>query len=333
MVYVMQHVTQHVHLVYIAGTESVMGWVRISDDFYDNEKMGELGPVAIALWIASLAYCNRNLTDGFISANKIRGLIDCSGLEISQTHDGHTSPESEAIRELVLAGVLHQAGHNCTTCTVAQEGQGNDPNPKGRRYLIHDYLEYQMSKAEIEAKAAANRQRVQEWRKNRKNTTGNGVGNGVGNDVGNGACNSVRTDKVQTPQPQPQPQEEELTTPGAELALIDNSPQPPDKSGGAKKRKKPSTPLPDGYYPRDDSIEKIKQEFPTLTSLDFTNEHRKFCDHALQNDRRCVEWDSAWRNWMRNSQSYRGTASQPRRTNDDKVQGWLDVEVTGAAAE
>ncbi len=306
-----------------------MGWVRVSDDFYDNEKMGELGPVAVALWIASLAYCNRNLTDGFISANKMRGLIDCSGLEVSHPDDDYASPESQAIRQLVFAEVLHESGHNCTTCIVAQEKQGNNPHPKRGRYLIHDYLQYQMSKADIEAKAAANRQRVQAWRKNQKNSAGNGVGNGSSNDDSNESCNSVRTDEVQTPQPQPQPQpqEEVQTTSGAELALMDNSPQPPAKAGGTKKRKKPSIPLPDGYYPREDSIEKIKQEFPTLTNLDFTNEHRKFCDHALQNDRRCVEWDSAWRNWMRNSQSYRGTASQPRRTNDDKVQGWLDMEV------
>ena len=303
-----------------------MGWVRISDDFYDNEKMGGLGPVAIALWLACIAYCNRNLTDGFIPRVKVRGLLDCSGVH----YDGENGPVADAaeaaIIELEQADILHRKGHGCDICRARQGREGNPGEPDGRKFLVHDYLEYQMSRAEIEAKSEANRQRVQAWRERQKNT----IGNGVRDESRNGAS----TDLVQTPQPQPQPQpQEELSTQvSSELTLVEGSGETPAKAG--RRRKKPSTPLPEGFFPSEASVEKIKSEFPGVSSETLTIQHRKFCDHALQNDRRCVEWDSAWRNWMRGA-GERGTlgGGTRKRTNDDKIAALMSMEVPDGSGE
>lgn len=84
-----------------------------------------------------------------------------------------------------------------------------------------------------------------------------------------------------------------------------------------------------GWMPTQESIDKIKGEFPNLTSDDIALEHRQFLDWAYSSSSRNAvkkNWDLAWRNWMR--RQFKPGRSQPaRRTNDDKVQGWLDVEV------
>jgi hypothetical protein len=43
-----------------------MPWIKIDDHFDEHPKLAAAGPLAWPLWLAGLAYCNRNLTDGFI---------------------------------------------------------------------------------------------------------------------------------------------------------------------------------------------------------------------------------------------------------------------------
>ena len=52
-----------------------MAWVKIDDHFDEHPKIAQAGPLAVAVWLAGLAYCNRNLTDGFIPWSKAQGLV------------------------------------------------------------------------------------------------------------------------------------------------------------------------------------------------------------------------------------------------------------------
>jgi DNA-binding transcriptional MerR regulator len=54
--------------------------------------------------------------------------------------------------------------------------------------------------------------------------------------------------------------------------------------------KKPTTPLPENWHPE------------LAGDLEF----EKFCDHARQNDRHCVDWEAALRNWRRNAPRFNG---------------------------
>lgn len=96
-----------------------MAWVKIDDGFADHPKIAAAGPLGMALQVAALCYCNRFLTDGFIPQSVALRLIQFEGL---------AEPE-EVIQRLITAGVWDEA-----------EGG----------YLIHDYLEYQPSREEIE---------------------------------------------------------------------------------------------------------------------------------------------------------------------------------------
>jgi hypothetical protein len=63
-----------------------------------------------------------------------------------------------------------------------------------------------------------------------------------------------------------------------------------------KPRKGNATPLPEGYlFPEKIAAFGAEQR---LQKFEIDREHQKFCNHAKANDRRCVDWIAAERNWM-----------------------------------
>lgn len=129
-----------------------MPWVKLSDDFTDSPKLASIEPTsrpfAIELYIAALCYCGRVLTDGFVPRGQIGRLVDFTASNVD--------PYAIAA-DLVAAGLWE----------TAETG-----------YTIHDYLEYQPSREQVEAKRATTRARVTRWRSNAKC---NGVTNAVSN--------------------------------------------------------------------------------------------------------------------------------------------------------
>jgi hypothetical protein len=120
-----------------------MGWIRVSDDFYDHRKFTDAGPLGVALWLAAMGYCNRNLTDGYLLKSKVRGLLDFQGLyaeSLLQAGEIIEDTEPYAATSLVICGLWHEDGHDCPSC----------PQPGPKSYYVHDYLEYQPSRAEVE---------------------------------------------------------------------------------------------------------------------------------------------------------------------------------------
>lgn len=109
-----------------------MGWIRVDDGFYDNPKIMSAGAVGVAVWLASMGWCNRNLTDGIIPAART-GLVD-----YGQGYDDSPDP----CGRLVEVGLFHPHGHGCADCV----------DPPAGSYVIHDYLSYQPSRAEVEAR-------------------------------------------------------------------------------------------------------------------------------------------------------------------------------------
>lgn len=141
-----------------------MGWVRVSDDFYDHPKFADITPLSWAVWIAGLAYANRNLTDGRIPVSAAQRLCDFSGIAYSFAGVGNLASMMEddcmplAIHDLVMVGLWHENEHECDMC----------PQPGPRRYIIHDYLEYQPSAQKIGAERQAARNRMARVRANRE---------------------------------------------------------------------------------------------------------------------------------------------------------------------
>ena len=123
-----------------------MTWVRIDDEFPQHPKIASVGPLGMALQVAGLCYCNRYLTDGFIPLAVARTLLDFTGLGMrmwdSKPEPGGTS--------------LFGGGEDATAGLVIEDLVEADVWKEAevdgfRGYLIHDYLDYQPSKAQVEA--------------------------------------------------------------------------------------------------------------------------------------------------------------------------------------
>lgn len=118
-----------------------MGWVRVSDDFYDHPKFADVTALSLAVWITGLAYANRNLTDGYIPESVAHRLVDFDGLSYTVATVGDLAAVEEtdcsplAVYDLLRVGLWHEDGHDCPDC----------PQPGRRRLYIHDYLRYQPS--------------------------------------------------------------------------------------------------------------------------------------------------------------------------------------------
>lgn len=110
----------------------LMPWVKLDDGFFDHPKALAAGPLGIAMFVAGLCYCSRHLTDGFIPAEAVPRLISLPPKQSARVSS-----------DLVRAGLWR-------TC------------PGG--FIVHDYLEYQPSRAQVNAERQAARKRMHERR-------------------------------------------------------------------------------------------------------------------------------------------------------------------------
>jgi 5-methylcytosine-specific restriction endonuclease McrA len=104
-----------------------VAWYRTDNDYYEHPKFDELTLAAESVWHRGIAWSHRNMTDGYIRTRKAVELA-------SKANDLGLTFESLA-DELVGAGLWE----------VVEGG-----------YQIHDYLEYQDSKSEVEEKRLRN---------------------------------------------------------------------------------------------------------------------------------------------------------------------------------
>lgn len=97
-----------------------MPWANLDDNFPDHPKVAALSDGAFRLHTSGIVYCARYLTDGKVPKVQVPGL--------SPTY------RPVHLRELVAAGLW--------------KAQGN-------HYIIHDYLQWNRSKAQVEAERDA----------------------------------------------------------------------------------------------------------------------------------------------------------------------------------
>jgi hypothetical protein len=100
-------------------------WSKFDDQFYMNPKIASLGRDEQDLYIAAIIYCNGQLTDGFIPAGAIPMLSAWAKIEAN----------AQAIAyHLLEAGLWENSANG---------------------YQIHDFLDWNMSKADVLAMKAA----------------------------------------------------------------------------------------------------------------------------------------------------------------------------------
>ena len=174
-----------------------MPWVRVDDRFDEHPKLARVGPLGWGVWLAGLAYCNRNLTDGFIPRASARRLADFEFELDGETYQlavtagmGGTDLSPDWVINLLLEAALWE------------EVKGG--------YRVHDYHEYQPSKERVLAERQKNAKRQEKFR----NGVTPSVTDAVSNASSNGTCNEAVTG---APVPVPKPVPNSKVNTNAEL--------------------------------------------------------------------------------------------------------------------
>jgi len=107
-------------------------WVKLDHEFHGNRKVVGLPDSAVGLWTRCVSYCGWQLTDGVVEAPIVR-----------QFH-----ARSRDVDALVDAGLW-----------IPTNGGG---------FIFHDFLDYNPSREQVKAEAAATRERRREQRLRRQ---------------------------------------------------------------------------------------------------------------------------------------------------------------------
>lgn len=114
-----------------------MGWQKIDDQFGISRKVTRIPRryrlAAVGLWELASNYASRSETDGVLHGVELEEVLATDAL----------------VHQLVTVGLWHQLGHDCERCV----------QPPSDGVVIHDYLEYNPSRAQLEAKRASDRKR------------------------------------------------------------------------------------------------------------------------------------------------------------------------------
>ena len=160
-----------------------MPWFRLDDKTDEHPKLARVGVLGLGLFVKAGLYCARNLTDGFIPERKAREIA------ASVFEAGHEP--GEWLAQMVQAGLW-------------------DKVPDG--YRVHDYLEYNPSRAKVEKQRADAKRRKQQWKERQEEQRGNTVPNAKKNAPGN-------TDSAPEEQNDPKPDP---------VSIVDSAPAEPD---------------------------------------------------------------------------------------------------------
>jgi hypothetical protein len=124
-----------------------MTWAKVDDGFWCHPKVVGLPLEAIGVWALALSWCSKNLTDGAIPRRLVKAM---------------EWPET-AVDELVAEGLWEETD---------------------RGWLVHDYLDFNPSKSDVDAAKDSQRKRTAKFRDRRKRkdvSHSNAFCNGVGN--------------------------------------------------------------------------------------------------------------------------------------------------------
>jgi hypothetical protein len=236
----------------------MMTYVRVDDLFHEHEKVLDIGPLAEALWFRCLTYCARNRTDGRVPLGFVRKMGDMDGTALAAV--------------LVDAGLLE---------------------PDDRGYRMHDYLEWQRSRDEIEA---LSEKRAAAGSKGGKQRASNLLGRSLANakQIGSKPLADTDTDtEAKTEDGAIAPSEGG----GAEAPPADPPEEPAIRS--VPKPVSSTTELPKGWQPSDADIAwaTAEKNWPR----DWVDEQTEsFVYHWRANPKRKADWSMTWRTWLKN---------------------------------
>jgi hypothetical protein len=300
-----------------------MPWFALDDGFDTHPKVRKAGNAAVGLFVRLGVHATRHLTEGHLDGDIV--------------HSYGTGPN---IRKLVTVGMLHEAGHACPRCEQPAAGD----------FVIHDYLEYNKSRAQIEAARENARKRQNRGRetaranRNREHSGAESRSNRSGNED-DSAPNRTRNDPLFDEGPAghedlsrrdthegvtgvPSPPLPSHNYDGADLGGRSTGSSPADLDALAP------TPIEIDGFQVTDAMRgwALRTYGPTI---DIEHSTAQFVSHYRSTGARRKSWPDAWQKWIRDDAQ---RAAQRRPSNvvhlptgqtltgtDAKVAGWAAI--------
>ena len=131
-------------------------WSKIADEFPSHPKIAQVGPLGAWLQVQAICYCSRYLTDGYFSVAVASQMVSSliSPFQADLKKDGE--PKGRMWNVCVANGMMGSDIPDLDWFATMQDA-GLWDNAEGG-FLVHDYLKYNPSKAEVLAERAARSQ-------------------------------------------------------------------------------------------------------------------------------------------------------------------------------
>ena len=218
-----------------------MSWVRIDDKAWAHPKLSSLSGNAVRLWLWALCWCNQQESDGRIPSSVLRLLGGCG----------------REAKELVESGLWEEADGG---------------------WQVHDYLQYQPSKQQLEKTRTETRERVAAARERRRNA--NVTPLHASTDL---TCNA----NVTTAPTQPVPTQPNPTQPASERERAQAPETPPKRPPKGWRR------IPSDWVPNETELRAICAE----TGASYERELANLRDYEFKTTH--TDADATARTWMR----------------------------------
>lgn len=294
-------------------------FVRVSVDLPMHPKLAELDdPAAGWLYVTALCYCGANLTDGEFTLTVVTRMAGV---------------DREVGKRLVSADLWHEPGHECPKCVQPRDGH----------LIVHDYLRHNRSRAQADQVRSAGRTAAEaRWTK-RKATATIPAPQGEPSSESDAAPNAngmrsgyeSHTDRM-TNMDGMRIAYESDATPNAEVEEEEEPPNSPSVGGSGGDASQQAAPPPKAkrgrrleptWFPRPDTIAKLRSQYPNLSDEWWRKTHEKFVNHWVSKagrDAAKLDWDRTFVNWVHNEAekvprgSY-GGSRQATSTTDERV--------------
>lgn len=290
-------------------------WAKIATDLPQHPKLAALEDPAPAGWalVVAILYCRRHLTDGVIP---VAGVLR------------EASVARTVAEQLVTADAWHLPGHACPRC----------PQPPAGHAYVHDYLQHNQSREQVEAARAAGRKAANVRHARRRSGTSEDTSYGSHADRN---ADSVRpADAPATPVDSASGSHAEPTAdrmpsasdpadhadrtadrmrvvsaphaePNAEVEVEEEvTTNPPALRAGPPARPARGSRLDPDWRPSQSVRDTLAAECP---GVDLLAEFRKFVDYwtAVPGAKgRKLDWDATFRNWIRRAAENAPAASR-----------------------
>lgn len=297
-----------------------MAWFAIDDGFDTHPKVRKAGNAAIGLFVRLGSHAAKHLTEGHLDGAVVRD---------------YGTPAT--IRKLIAVGMLHEMGHGCRNCPPVPEGS----------FYIHDYLDYNKSRGQVQAAREAARKRQQKGRdtaranRNLNDSEPKLARNSRENGASFASNSRENGPRFEGETPGQGGESRRYTLEGE--AGVPSHPLPSPNYNGADlggegDRSRDSShgadaPAPieiDGFRVTDTMRRWAVAHYP---ALDIEHSTAQFISHYRSTGARRKSWPDAWQKWIRddaNRPTRRPTANgfqlpngQTLTGTDAKVAGWL----------